>query len=270
MIRCKPLLGTYVEISIQENLNICSSEAIEAAFSDIEKVQNLMSFHNPNSELSKINARSHLEALEIHEWTFVVLSIAKDIHQASKGLFDCGIGSKLVSSGLLPNYDHNPTVEHGGLEDLILVAPNKVTSKKPLLLDLGGIAKGFAVDKAVETLKAAGITSGSVNAGGDLRVFGITSQEIAVRSPRNPEELVNAGTLENGSIASSSLYYADSSHLSHIINPVDMEHVQFGESYSVVAPECIYADALTKVLTISRDIKHPCLIQFSAQGLRIA
>ena len=265
MIRCKPLLGTYVEISIDQG----STAAIENAFIAIERVQSLMSFHNPNSELSQINARSHFEAVEIHDWTFVVLSIAKEIHQASNGLFDCGVGAKLQSAGLLPNHHDNESTEYGGLEDLILISPNKVSSNKPLRLDLGGIAKGFAVDKAVETLQAAGVNSGSVNAGGDLKVFGSIPQAITVRHPSNPKELVNAGTLENGAIASSGLYYTNS-HLSHIINPADMQHIQFGESYSVVALQCVYADALTKVIAISRNMEHSCLSQFSAQALRIA
>jgi FAD:protein FMN transferase len=269
MIRCKPLLGTYVEISIDDVSYQDSIKVIEIAFGAIEQVQSLMGFHNPNSELSKINARAHLDVIEIHNWTYAVLSIAKDIHQASNGAFDCGVGAQLVKARLLPSHYSNESAEYGGLDDVVLMAPNKIRSKKPLQLDLGGIAKGFAVDKAVEALKEAGVTSGSVNAGGDLRVFGSSSQLIAVRSPRNPEQLVNVGTLENGSIASSGLYYANP-HLSPIINPTDMKHVQFSESYSVLAPECVYADALTKVLTISQDINHPCFTQFSAQALRIA
>ena len=265
MIRCKPLLGTYVEISVDQG----STETIENAFIAIERVQSLMSFHNPNSELSQINARSHFEAVEIHDWTFAVLSIAKDVHRASNGLFDCGVGAKLQSAGLLPSHHDNESTEYGGLENLILINPNKVSSNKPLRLDLGGIAKGFAVDKAVEALQAAGVNSGSVNAGGDLRVFGSIPQAITVRNPSNPKELVNAGTLENGSIASSSLYYANP-QLSPIINPTDMKHIQFGESYSVLAPQCVYADALTKVIAISRNMEHSCLAQFSAQALRIA
>ena len=265
MIRCKPLLGTYVEISIDQG----STAAIENAFIAIERVQSLMSFHNPNSELSQINARSHFEAVEIHDWTFVVLSIAKEIHQASNGLFDCGVGAKLQSAGLLPNHHDNESDEYGGLEDLTLIKPNIVSSKKPLRLDLGGIAKGFAVDKAVETLQAAGVDSGAVNAGGDLRVFGSIPQVITVRHPSNPKDLVNAGMLDNGSIASTSLYYSNS-HQSPIINPADMKHIQFGESYSVLAPQCVYADALTKVIAISRNMEHSCLTQFSAQALRIA
>lgn len=271
MIRCKPLLGTYVEISIDEITEDYAPSkaniAIDAAFSTIELVQQLMSFHNPLSELSIINSLAHTKTLQVHEWTYQVLATAIEIYHASNGLFNCGIGSKLLSSGMLPSYETEAFIRFGGLEDLVLLEPHQITSKKPLRLDLGGIAKGFAVDKAVETLKALGIFSGSVNAGGDLRVFGSSPKEIHVRSPANPNELIQIGFLENGSIASTSAYYITG--ISPIINPIEMKHVELMGSYSMLAPECIHADALTKVLAISQDQKHPCFDGFSAQAVRI-
>ena len=272
MIRCKPLLGTYVEISIDEiaeEYAPCKANiAIDAAFSAIELVQQLMSFHNSLSELSIINRSAHTKTLQVHEWTYQVLATAVEIYHASKGLFNCGVGHKLISSGILPSHEEGQSIKFGGLEDLVLLESNQITSKKPLRLDLGGIAKGFAVDKAVETLKALGIISGSVNAGGDLRVFGSNPKEIQVRSPANPNELIQIGSLENGSIASTSTYFING--ISPIINPIEMKNIEIKGSYSILAPECIYADALTKVLAISQDLKHPCFKYFSAQALRIA
>jgi len=277
MIRCKPLLGTYVEISTNDispqNSESIANYAIDRAFDAIELVQQLMGFHNPDSELSKINQRSHLDILEVHEWTFKVLSAAKEIHTLSAGLFDCGVGAKLVGAGLLPQHEGVSVTQYGGLSDLVLIEPNKVTSHKPIQLDLGGIAKGFAVDKAVEALKVNGIKSGSVNAGGDLRVFGESPKEIQVRSPSHPNTLIPLGSLEEGSIASTGLYYSksqdDMNTLSYIVNPLNMEHIHFNDSYSVLAPECMYADALTKVFAISQDDSHPCFKHFSAQAIRI-
>jgi len=277
MIRCKPLLGTYVEISVNETSAQYSeriaNHAMDQAFEVIELVQKLMGFHNPDSELSSINARSHIETLEVHEWTFKVLSAAKEIHTLSAGLFDCAVGAKLIRAGLLPNHKNTQTIECGDLSNLILIKPNKVRSDMPIQLDLGGIAKGFAVDKGVETLKANGIESGSVNAGGDLRVFGNISKEIQVRSPTNPNELIPIGALEEGSIASTGLYYSksrdDMNKLSYIVNPLNMEHVEFNGSYSILAPKCMYADALTKVFAISQNDSHPCFEHFSAQAIKI-
>jgi thiamine biosynthesis lipoprotein len=271
MIRCKPLLGTYVEISVDQG----SNETIKNAFAAIEQVQSLMSFHNPNSELSQINAKSHLEPVEIHDWTLAVLSIAKDIHQASNGLFDCGVGAKLQSASLLPNHHDNERTEYGSLENLTIINSNKVRSNKPLRLDLGGIAKGFAVDKAVEILMQNGISSGCVNAGGDLRVFGKHPRPVHIRNPRLPGQLLAIGSLQNGAIATSALYFANRDRQdSHIINPLTRDqnkvHLNFSESYSIVASECVYADALTKVLALCGGRDHACFDYFNAQAIKIA
>lgn len=269
MIRCKPLLGTFVEISTEDGEH--SLHVIEMAFTAIEQVQSLMGFHDANSELSQINARSHLEPIRIHSWTAEVLAIAKEIHIESQGIFNCGIGHRLVEAGLLPRRISLNGQSFGGIEDLLFIEPNLVQSKLPLCLDLGGIAKGYAVDKAAEVLFAHDIQSGSVNAGGDMRVFGNLAQNIQIRNPSKPLELIQIGSLKAGAVATSSLYFAkrDADAKSYMINPLNQEHIEFPESYSVIANECVYADALTKVVSISGNTQHPCLSHFSAHAIKI-
>jgi thiamine biosynthesis lipoprotein len=269
MIRCKPLLGTFVEIMIEDAMQ--SEQALEEAFFAIEKIQSLMSFHNPESELSQINARSYIEPVHIHRWTAEVLSIAKEIYHHSRGIFNCGIGHCLVEAGLLPRHLKLINYPFGGIEDLEFLESNLVCSKLPLRLDLGGIAKGYAVDKAVEVLISKNIQTGLANAGGDMRVFGDRTQDIHIRNPSNPHEVIEIGSMKAGAIATSSLYFAkrDIHSKSFIVNPFNHQHIEFSESYSVVASECVYADALTKVVSISRNIHHPCLSHFSAQAIRI-
>jgi len=272
VIRCKPLLGTFVEIAIDQDEG---QIVIDNAFSAVQVVQDLMGFHQPQSELSQINQRAHSEAVEIHPWTAQVIRIAKEVHRESHGLFNCGIGHRLVAAGLLPRHITFTNHDLGGIEDIEFIAPDLIKSSRPLCLDLGGIAKGFAVDMAVRVLMSEGILSGSVNAGGDLRAFGSTSQPIQVRNPELPGELIQIGTLENGAMATSSLYFAyRDEQLSHIINPLtqdlDEVHADVSGSYSILAKECVYADALTKVLALSNNEHHPCFKHFCAQALRIA
>ena len=269
MIRCKPLLGTFVEIRIKDESP--PSEALDQAFLAIEQVQSLMGFHNPDSELSQINARSYLEPVRIHPWTAEVLRIAQEVYLQSQGVFNCGVGHRLVEAGLLPKHSKLNDGSFGGIEDLQFIGLSLVRSPLPLCLDLGGIAKGYAVDKAVESLLANGIQAGSVNAGGDMRVFGDRSQEIQIRNPSKPHELIQIGSMSAGAIATSSLYFANrsTSSKSFMVNPLNQGHIEFSESYSVVASRCVYADALTKVVSISRNTRHPCLSHFSAQAIRI-
>ena len=271
MVRCKPLLGTYVEISVDDHGR---QEVIDKAFGAIQTVDDLMSFHNPQSELNRINHQAHEGAVHIHPWTAQVLKIAKDIHRKSHGLFDCGIGHRLVAAGLLPNHIDLNYHNLGGIQDLQFLAPDLIRSLRPVCLDLGGIAKGFAVDMAVRVLISEDIPSGVVNAGGDLRVFGKTAQRILVRNPSLPNEVLEIGSLKNGAIATSGLYFARRDRaLSHIINPFAQEtsdiHLETKGSFSILAKECIYADALTKVLALSNNTHHSCFKYFSAKAIRI-
>lgn len=269
MIRCKPLVGSFVEIRIEDESP--SLKAVDEAFVAVEQVQSLMGFHNPDSELSQINARSHLESIRIHPWTAEVLTIANEIYLQSQGIFNCGVGHHLVKAGLLPRHCKLNDDAFGGTEDLRFIEHCLVRSDLPLSLDLGGIAKGYAVDKAVEALISNGIKSGSVNAGGDIRVFGDCFQEIQIRNPSKPHELMQIGSIKVGAIATSSLYFANrnTNTKSFIVNPLNQKHIVFSESYSVIASKCVYADALTKVVSISGNTHHPCLSYFSAQAIRI-
>jgi thiamine biosynthesis lipoprotein len=269
MIRCKPLLGTFVEISTEDGKH--ALHAIEMAFTVIEQVQSLMGFHDPDSELSQINARSYLEPIRVHPWTAEVLSIAKEIHIESQGIFNCGVGHRLVEAGLLSRHLNLNDQSFGGIEDLQFIEPTLVQSKLPLCLDLGGIAKGYAVDKAVEVLLSAEIQTGLVNAGGDMRIFGNLTQNIQIRNPSKPHELIQIGSMRVGAIATSGLYFSkrDADAKSYMVNPLNQEHIEFSESYSVIANECVYADALTKVVSISGNAQHPCLSHFSAHAIKI-
>ena len=112
-------------------------------------------------------------------------------------------------------------------------------------LDLGGIGKGHAVDRGVDALRAAGAQAGWVNAGGDLRVFGATIVPIDLRD----EALGGVrrfATLADGAFATSRLGRAGHA--------------------SVAAPECLWADALTKVVLFSGDASHPLLERFGARA----
>ena len=272
MKRCKPLLGTFVEISTkQEN----SEEAIELAFLAIKKVQSLMSFHDQQSELSTINREAHIRTISIDPWTSQIIRIAQDIHQHSDGLFNCGIGHRLVAAGLLPPHVDISHHGFGGVEDLCFIEESCVRSTLPICLDLGGIAKGFAVDMAVDVLTMNGIRCGSVNAGGDMRIFGHEAQKIHIRNPQAPSKVIEIGSLANGAIATSGLYFSNRDHAqSHIINPLASNdsdiHSVFSDSFSIVANECVYADALTKVLILSKQQNHPCFKRYQAQAIRIA
>lgn len=267
LMRCKPLLGTYVEITAHtysdhpiayRDLKYC----IERAFSTIQDLHRRFNFYNENSELSHLNRLAHLDPLAISLELKRLLLVAHEIQCHSGGLFNCGIGQYALR---LEKYRHR----FGDLTDLQFLSHNRVYASRPLCLNLGGIAKGYAVDCAVDILLKQGVAAGCVNAGGDLRVFGHQAQKIHLRIPHKSHALIELGELQNGAVASSANYFCR--HISTqsldqgIFHPQQQLPNNSPHSYSVIAPQCVHADALTKVLALSQEIFHPCFQRYRAK-----
>lgn len=264
----RALLGTYVVVDAAGPDDDVALAAMDAAFAAIDTVQRLMSAFEPDSDVSKINLRAHLEPVTVHPWTAQVLRLAAQIHSDSDGLFDIGIAPRLAHWDMLPHCDldyPDSTAANLRVEGLA------VSCMASTRIDLGGIAKGYAVDRAVEAALQAGAHSVLVNAGGDLRIAGDIEEPVYVRDPKRPVHTVLAGKLQNGAIATSGTYYSarpwGDASVSAIVEPSTRSPLLSEASYSVIAPRCAVADALTKVLALSGDSHHPALSRHHAQAL---
>ncbi len=268
MRRCRPALGTYVEIDIAAASDDAAGfDAIDRAFAAIDRVDALMSFHRETSELSRINRSRAGARIALDLWTVEVLALAVDLHDATDGLFDCAVGHALIATGLLPG--RASSQPGGSIGDLEIVGVHHVRLWREMSLDLGGIAKGYAVDRAVEALIESGIGGGSVNAGGDLRVFGPAARTIHVPVPDAPGRLVEAGRLADGAIATSSSRHTGGWHAgrwrSALIDPrTQHSPPDARRSYSVLAGRCAVADALTKPLALAGGLTAECRRRYGA------
>jgi thiamine biosynthesis lipoprotein len=263
--RCRPLLGTLVDVACNG-----SPDTINCAFGVMEKVHRLMSFHDPTSDVVRINRDASREPVKIHPWTWHVLKYAKELSSNSDGVFDITVGRELVKLGYLPR----PNKRFGGggsWEDIILDDEFKVRFRRAVVVDLGGIAKGFAVDRAVEALKDNGVAAGSVSAGGDLRVFGPASQLICVRHPAEPIRMAGALRLHEGALATSGIYFARRRLRGRYVGPLldgrTRRVARASISVTVGAVECMTADAFTKIVFALRERAAPLLAQYSADAL---
>ena len=273
MMRCQPALGTYVEIQAYADASDAAateawlSLAIDQAFAAIATVQSCMSVFDPQSDVSRLNAGTFIHAQgPIHPWLWALLSLAQEIHQHSPAFDPCA-GHALAQNGLRPNVG----TARGSLADVCLLPNHHVLTTQALYLDLGGIAKGEAVDRAVQALQAHGVESGCVNAGGDLRAFGQRAQPIFVRHPDSPQHAVHVGDLQDGALATSGDYFATQRNdiPGHLIDPSCNAPIATPRSFSVMAPRCAVADALTKVYAITGDAHHPAMRHFGAQALEV-
>ena len=252
--RAQPWLGTLVEIAASGHERERLAHAIDAAFAAVSQVQRLMSFHARDSDVSRLNRHAWRKALRVHPWTYAVLQEAQRVARASDGLFDVSVAGVLVAQGLLPVLRGARVPDRNAcFRDIRLLPGFRVRFDRPLLLDLGGIAKGFAVDRAVQRLRSAGVESGLVNAGGDLRCFGPVARQVHVRDPRSPSRLLPLAELREGAIATSGAYFTRrrraGKDVSAQIDPRRRGGVPRG-SVSVAARRCMVADAWTKVLLL--------------------
>ena len=216
--RCRPLLGTFVEIQAFGTNAAELEGAIEAAFLAIPQVHRLMSFHDPESEVSRMNRDACYKRVRIHPWTWRVLKSAQEFSRNTDGIFDITMAGQLVKWNYLPRCSGR--FGSGSWCDIIIEATGHVRFRRPLLIDFGGIAKGFAVDRAVEILKRNRVMAGIVNAGGDLRVFGSASRLVHLRHPKQPNRAAGALRLRERAIATSGIYFARTKNRRRCVSPI--------------------------------------------------
>jgi thiamine biosynthesis lipoprotein len=208
----RPLLGTFVEIELRAGLSARRLNAwIDRGFAEIEGVERLMSRFRAGSDVSRLNrARGWIE---VDPLTAVVLRAAEGLRRRTAGAFDPGAAVEL----------------RGG----------RARRLGRGRIDLGGIAKGFAVDRAVAVLRRAPGARGVVNAGGDLRALGAPAR-AAVRLPGDPPRLFPF-SLRDAAATSSTGLRPD------VVHRARGRRVAPGRTAVALAPSCLLADALTKV-----------------------
>jgi thiamine biosynthesis lipoprotein len=270
MRRCRPLLGTFVEIAAQARDEAKLVRGIEAAFDAVGQVHRLMSFHDPESDVSRMNRDAFPRGITVHPWTWQVMNAAKNFARESDGAFDLAVAPQLVAWNYLPRrgYGFNSAASW---RDIFLRKNCEVFFCRPVIVDLGGIAKGFAVDRAIEALKDNGVVRGIVNAGGDLRTFGSPSQVVYVRHPTEPTRVAGAVRLRERAMATSGVYFERRKYRGKYVGPIlDGRTSQSAcelISVSVAAAECMVADALTKIVFALREKAAGLLVQYHADAL---
>lgn len=224
--RLRPALGTLVAIEAAAATQEISDLSVVAGFNAIATVERLMHPTRAGSDLAALQHLPVHSALAVHAWTFAVLELCQQFHRLSNAAFD-------------PCLPTSP----GRLHDLELRAPLEVIAHAPLQMDLGGIAKGFAVDRALDALRSAGCSSGLVNAGGDLATFGEPQRDIICRRADGRSIVVQ---LRDAALATSDT--------GQVAPPPEHQGYYHGRAVqvrltgyaAVMAPNAVTADALTK------------------------
>ena len=248
--RVRPALGTLIAVEATAGSGDLTVFAVNSAFQAIERVATLMHPTTGESDIARVCATPPGTSVAIDEWTYAVLALAQALHSSTAGVFD-------------PCTPDRP----GRMSDLDLSTRNAVTCHANVAIDLGGIAKGFAVDRAIDALSAHGCSAGLVNAGGDVRVFGKTPSVMTVRSPDDAVvtiEIANSALAVSGPRTAAS----PSGHRGFYLRSAgDATGATIGgHLVAVTAAEAAVADALTKcIMLCSRDSADEVLARYAAR-----
>jgi FAD:protein FMN transferase len=252
--RAQPLLGTYVVISVRgEN----AQPAISAAFEEIRRIDALMSLHRADSELAKVNAR---QIDVVSEDLYKVLAKAREISELTEGSFDITIRPVVDLWGFIWKEYRLPTAEE--LQRVLPRVDYRLVQLGParrsvrflrdgVSIDLGAIAKGYAVDCAIEKLRSMGITNAMVRVGGDLRAMGewqVQIEDPEKRGRRTSLRLKDAAISTSGDYEN--YFVVDGRRYGHILNPRTGMPVEGIASCTVIAPTCMESDALATALFV--------------------
>ena len=177
----RPVMGTFARVVAVSSDIDKSKRCVEAAFEQLEMVDNMMSDYIIESELSRVNREGWGKAVEVSEELFEVLQESIALSEESGGAFDVTVGPlvdmfrEAEEKGEVPGEERIAEVKgRVGFDKLKLEAAARTVefAVEGMRLDLGGIAKGYGIDRAIEGMQECGATGGMVDVGGDIRVFG--------------------------------------------------------------------------------------------------
>uniref|UniRef100_Q31IL1 FAD:protein FMN transferase n=1 Tax=Hydrogenovibrio crunogenus (strain DSM 25203 / XCL-2) TaxID=317025 RepID=Q31IL1_HYDCU len=256
--RMRPLLGTFVEIGAF--MHDQKEGILNQIFNKIECIHNQMSFHNPNSALSNLN-KSPGKWIDLPNETLSVMRKAKQLSLDSDHLFNCTLGGYLVKKNILPNHFVHSFQPSGKASD-IEIRNHQARLTAPVLISLDGIAKGYAVDLAIDVMKQHNIVAGWVNAGGDMKVFGDLTLPVSQRQKHTSlQPLVQ---LNNQALASSEVHSQSNARFPGQILDNTGQQPNPGV-ISVMAKDSWLADGLTKVLALQPESeRHTTAKRFNA------
>lgn len=266
------MMGTVVEVTSPDK------QSADIAFKEIERIENLLSLYRDESEISQLNKQGRLR---VSPETLFVIKRAGEFWQATQGAFDVTVAPLLELWGFSGGDYRVPdgtkikqTLELIGF-DKVRISDNIIEFKvKGIRLDLGAIAKGYAVDCAVNKLKLVGINSALINAGGDIYCLGNKNGlpwRVAIKSGQKPGF---AGYLElkDKAVATSGNYEqyfsVGATRYCHILDPRTGKPADTGiASVTVIAEDCLTADALaTSVFILGKEEGQELVKQFGAEA----
>lgn len=258
--RTDGIMGTRIYVELWDTSETHSKQCIDAVMAEMHRIDDLMSHYKPESQLSKINQHGTEAPVVVDKELFDLIKLSTHYSEITDGAFDI----TYASVGYLYNYPEHihPTEEQ---IQAALPAVNWRNMKfddtnhsvffehKGMRIDLGGIGKGYAVDRGIEILQQRGIEHAVVTAGGDTRIIGDRMGRdwlVAIRHPDDPTKVVTRIPLSNAAVSTSGDYerFFDENGVRyhHIIDPKTGHSASKVRSATIIGPTATQTDGMSK------------------------
>lgn len=262
------VMGTFARVIALGKHRDVSKRAIEHALEQIRYIETIANVHDANSEISEINSLACLEPVEVSDTLFEILKTSVDYGRLTNGAFDVAVGPLVDMWQKAGEANQPPDANQiaANLKEVdyqkIYLNPVDKTIRfgaDGMKLDLGGIAKGYAVDRAIEAMKNYGAVGGLVDIGGDIRCFGTPANaakhwSIGLQDPAKNNRNIIVLKLDDTAVATSGDYrrfvLVGGQKHSHIIDSHTGQSAEQLSSVSVIAPKGVDADALATAVSV--------------------
>ena len=257
-------MGSAYSVAVYGDDRTRMEEAVDAAFEEVRRLDQMLSNYKPESELSEVNRLAAAKPVPVTPELFGLLSACQEYSRESEGAFDITVGPLMKvwgfykGTGRLPHHaEIRGVLEQIGYRNVVLDAAKGTVrfAREGVELDPGGIGKGYAVDRMIEVLKQYGIRTALVSASGSS-IYGLGAPpgekgwRVEIRDPKDENKSVAEVYLKDESMSTSGNYEkffrAEGRIYSHIMDPRTGWPAQGVLSVSVTAPRTLDSEAWTK------------------------
>ncbi len=262
------LMGTLVEVTLVDGNRVGFDNAAEKAFAEIKRDEEIFSSYKPESDAVRVSQAAGKNPVKVSLEFIEALKTALKVSELSGGAFDPTIGALgrlwgySGEKGVVPSKDEIKKALP--LVDYKKVSVDEKTGTvflktKGMTINLGGVAKGYIVSKAVEVLKKNGVTEGIIKAGGDMVAFRNKPGQgkpfkIGIQHPREKGKLLGVAHVTNGAVSTSGDYerffIVAGRRLHHILDPKTGYPADKSMSVTIIGPDATKADALSTAIFV--------------------
>jgi len=262
--RDEAIMGTRCAVELWSDDKAKGEAAITSVFDDMKRIDRLMSTWKEDTEISKVNREGGTHPVKISRELFKLLQVSVEYSELTRGAFDI----TYASVGYLYDFKKGVHPDQKAIDQALpginwrhMVLDEKKTTvfftRPGMRIDLGGIAKGYSVDRGIEILQKQGITRAMVNAGGDTRIIGDRFGKpwvVGVRDPDHEGKVFLRLPLTDTAFSTSGDYerYFDENgkRFHHIIDPKTGDSARKCRSVTIISGNATRTDALTKSVFI--------------------